>query len=373
MKKAVSLFFVIFLLFAPVSAFASDMKTSAFFYDVSKESVREGERVEITVSYDGSSREGVAAFITEVEYDGSMLEYIKTENEGAVRNGHNRTETTTGKISSVFTSKKPKQSDLISGDAFRYVFAVKPDKQEGTTEISVKTSQIAGGDGEIIENDYSETIPVLILPPKAEDSLLYKLSAGNYKLDPAFSSDIFAYNMIVPYEVESLVFDTECADNAICRVNRKNLGAGGSDVDFVFTVTAEDNKTISKYTVTVHREEKAQIVREETSSRKSAATPSSSKASTKASSKTASNKAKTSSSPQNRNSANTKDITETPEALPNSEEEVISPTVIFHQGDYPAFMSGALIAFIFIAAGVLIAFLFTKAFRRKKKDDDNKD
>lgn len=39
------------------------------------------------------------------------------------------------------------------------------------------------------------------------------------------------------------------------RVNRKNLGAGGSTVDFEFTVTPESGET-AVYTVAVTREKK---------------------------------------------------------------------------------------------------------------------
>ena len=53
-----------------------------------------------------------------------------------------------------------------------------------------------------------------------------------------------------------MTFDAEASEGAGYRVNRKNLGAGGSDTLFTITVTAEDGETKNIYQVTVHRGEK---------------------------------------------------------------------------------------------------------------------
>ncbi len=358
------------LMILPLTALAAENTPSVFYYDVSRESLRAGERLEITVSYDGKNGTGVAAFVVDIEYDSTALQYIRTNNEEAVKNGHNSTNATQGKVSSVFTSKEPKRSDLKTGKAFTYVFEALTEAAI-TSEVNIKTSQIVGGDGNVIEGDYSEAIKIVILPPKSEDSLLYSLSADEHELDPSFSPVIFSYNMIVPYEVESLVFDTECAENAVCRVNRKNLGTIGSDVDFVFTITAEDGKTVSKYTVTVHREEKPEKIEESSGSPNAAG---GTKVSKTPSSKATSGKAKTNSSPKTKAGTEAKrsGSSEVSEILTESAtEERISPTIIFHQGDYPAFMSGALIALIALTAGVGVAFLFLKAYRRKKGCDSD--
>ena len=54
-----------------------------------------------------------------------------------------------------------------------------------------------------------------------------------------------------------MTFTAEVPEGAAYRVNRKNLGAGGSDTVFEITVTAADGETRQVYTVTVHRSEKA--------------------------------------------------------------------------------------------------------------------
>ncbi len=92
--------------------------------------------------------------------------------------------------------------------------------------------------------------------PGSDDAALLMLSSDQGDLTPAFSSDVFQYRMTVPYEVKQVFFDTDAPQGAKVQVNRKNLGAGGSDTDFLITVTAEDGKTKQIYTVTVHRSEK---------------------------------------------------------------------------------------------------------------------
>ena len=80
-------------------------------------------------------------------------------------------------------------------------------------------------------------------------------ATGN--LTPAFDPEIYQYNLTVPFEVTTMTFTAEVPEGAAYRVNRKNLGAGGSDTVFEITVTAADGETRQVYTVTVHRSEKA--------------------------------------------------------------------------------------------------------------------
>ena len=74
-------------------------------------------------------------------------------------------------------------------------------------------------------------------------------------LSPGFDPERFQYSLSVPFSVTSLVFDAQPAEDCSVRVNRKNLGAGGSTADFEFTVTSESGET-AVYTVAVTRETK---------------------------------------------------------------------------------------------------------------------
>jgi len=93
--------------------------------------------------------------------------------------------------------------------------------------------------------------------PASADATLLSLEPDTGSLDQPFSPDELDYTMTVPFSVKSLTFQTEPAEGATCRVNRKNLGAGGSDTEFLFTVTAADKETKQTYRVMVHREEQA--------------------------------------------------------------------------------------------------------------------
>ena len=112
-------------------------------------------------------------------------------------------------------------------------------------------------------------------PGESPDSRLVSLPPPEGALSPAFDPDIFDYTLEVPHPCASLVFDAVPADGASVRVNRKNLGAPGSTVDFEFTVTAADGKTKSTYTVAATRlpAEETEAPAESTDSRLVSLTP----------------------------------------------------------------------------------------------------
>ena len=93
-------------------------------------------------------------------------------------------------------------------------------------------------------------------PTLSNDARLLSLVPQNGTLTPVFSPDVFEYSLTVPYEVTTMVFEGEPVEGATYRVNRKNLGSGGSDTLFKITVTAQDGETKAVYQVTVHRDEK---------------------------------------------------------------------------------------------------------------------
>ena len=97
-------------------------------------------------------------------------------------------------------------------------------------------------------------------------------------MTPVFSPEQLEYTMTVPYETTTVSFSAETAEGATYRVNRKNLGPGGSESNFEITVTAADGQTKQTYTVLVHREAKAAtpkpaLTPKPTATAKSTATP----------------------------------------------------------------------------------------------------
>lgn len=93
-------------------------------------------------------------------------------------------------------------------------------------------------------------------PELSQDTRLLSLLPETGELSPAFDPGILEYSLTVPYEVTAMTFSAQPAEGASCRVNRKNLGAGGSATLFLLTVTAEDGESKRVYQVTVHRQEK---------------------------------------------------------------------------------------------------------------------
>lgn len=93
-------------------------------------------------------------------------------------------------------------------------------------------------------------------PELSQDTRLLSLLPETGQLVPEFEPGILEYSLTVPYEVTAMTFSAQPAEGASCRVNRKNLGAGGSATLFLLTVTAEDGESKRVYQVTVHRQEK---------------------------------------------------------------------------------------------------------------------
>lgn len=93
-------------------------------------------------------------------------------------------------------------------------------------------------------------------PELSQDTRLLSLLPETGELVPEFEPGILEYSLTVPYEVTAMTFSAQPAEGASCRVNRKNLGAGGSATLFLLTVTAEDGESKRVYQVTVHRQEK---------------------------------------------------------------------------------------------------------------------
>ena len=93
-------------------------------------------------------------------------------------------------------------------------------------------------------------------PALSDDARLLSLTPASGTLTPAFDPDRLEYTLTVPFEITTMTFTAEAAEGATYRVNRKNLGAGGSDTVFKITVTAADGETKQVYEVTVHRSEK---------------------------------------------------------------------------------------------------------------------
>ena len=212
-----------------------------------------GDVVEISITYDGSLGE-VAAFRASVEYDPAVLEYLRPTYGESVREGTVTTVSALGKVESVFTADKG--AVLAAGEGITYRFRVAEGATPGKSSLFVSVFEISSPEPSPLGNDTDVSFDFLVPEPPSSDARLVYLAPDAGELEPGFSPGCLEYTMTVPYEVDAITFLAEPVAGAVCRVNRKNLGSGGSDTLFKITVTAEDGETKNVYQVTVHRQEK---------------------------------------------------------------------------------------------------------------------
>ena len=247
---------VIFLLAAPVFALFSISAlggNTGFSSRLSESEGRCGDTVELSIPYDGSAGE-VGAFAVQVEFPEDTFSYVRTVTDASIRDSYSLTKEEAGLIRSVYVARLSnflKQADKT----FTYRLQVREDAEPGDAVLSVSVYQILSPDSEPLPS-LEERLTFSVPPPLSSESYLVSLVPDNGTLEPDFSPDCFSYTVQVPFSVTSMTFFAEPAAGGVCKVNRKNLGAGGSDTLFVLTVTAEDGKTKSEYQITVHREEK---------------------------------------------------------------------------------------------------------------------
>ena len=228
-------------------------QAAGFSPSLSCEEGEPGGVVEVSVIYDGSLGE-VAAFRASVEYDPAVLEYLRPAYGESVREGTVTTVSAFGKVESVFTADQG--TVLAAGEGITYRFRVVEGATPGKSSLFVSVFEISGPEPSPLGNDTDVSFGFLVPEPPSSDARLVYLAPDVGELEPGFSPECLEYTMTVPYEVDAITFLAEPVAGAVCRVNRKNLGSGGSDTLFKITVTAQDGETKAVYQVTVHLDEK---------------------------------------------------------------------------------------------------------------------
>ena len=236
------------------SLWGAAAQAAGFAPALTVEEGRPGGVVEVAFPYDGSLGE-VAAFRAQVEYDPTVLEYLRPTYGESVQAGTVTTQNTPGKVASVYTAPAGGPY-LAAEDAIIYRFRILESAVPGLVTVFASAFELSTPEPAAIPEDVDVSLSFQVLEPPSSDARLLSLAPDHGQLQPAFDPDVFAYTMTVPYEVEAVTFTAEPVPGAACRVNRKNLGAGGSDTLFRITVTAEDGETKKEYHVTVHRQEK---------------------------------------------------------------------------------------------------------------------
>ena len=251
-------FGVVLFLFGGFSA-----QGAGFSVEVTETEVGQGDTLEVDFTYDGTLGP-VAAFRTEVQFDPTVLEYIRPQLGDQVAAGTTTTRVTDSAVQSVYTAHDGVTFLENAETALSYQFRVR-EEASGPISLYARLFEAVDPQPSPLPCDVEREWSIALLPPPSGDARLLSLIPENGVLSPAFSPEQLEYTMSVPYEVTSLTFTAEAAEGASFWVNRKNLGSGGETVEFRITVTAEDGKTKQVYTVLVYREEKEESQPEESS------------------------------------------------------------------------------------------------------------
>ena len=251
-------FGVVLFLFGGFSA-----QGAGFSVEVTETEVGQGDTLEVDFTYDGTLGP-VAAFRAEVQFDPTVLEYIRPQLGDQVAAGTTTTRVTDAAVQSVYTAHDGITFLENAETALSYQFRVR-EEASGPISLHARLFDAVDPQPSPLPSDVEREWSIALLPPPSEDARLLSLIPENGVLSPAFSPEQLEYTMSVPYEVTSLTFTAEAAEGASFWVNRKNLGSGGETVEFRITVTAEDEKTKQVYTVLVYRGEKEESQPEESS------------------------------------------------------------------------------------------------------------
>ena len=250
-RKWISIFAVLFCLLwcMPAADAAETAEDPLFSAVLSKAEVRPGEKFTVTLT---PNRGDISAFLLSAEYaEGVTLKKTELtgENDGDVFLSHSEI----GRLSLVYTAGYgvclPENAALVLH------FEAAAGASAGDIRIEIEEASDASA-APLLSTPEMITVGPVLLPPLSSNSTLLSLSLPEGTLSPAFDPAVYTYKTEVPFSCKTLDFEYVPAAGGTVRVNRRNLGAGGSTVDFKFTVTAEDGKTKSVYTVAVTRQEK---------------------------------------------------------------------------------------------------------------------
>ena len=238
---AVLLLFSVFSLH-PVAAAQAD---SVLRIVKQPENIRRGASFSLVLS---PAQRTLSAFVLFVDYDPADIVQARAAMAGA----HLYTSEQDGRLTVVCAAKQG--HSLSETGTLTLTFRTSEETLSETLPLRLTVADAASDQAQsLLDAPEIHAPEIPFLPDPAADSSLLSLTPPVGTLVPAFNPEIFHYTLEVPFSSASLVFDAVPADGATVRVNRKNLGSGGSTVDFSFTVTAEDGVTQSVYTVSVTR------------------------------------------------------------------------------------------------------------------------
>lgn len=239
---------LLFLFTPGVSATAEETEP-LFVFAAQAEEVRPGGSFAVTCT---PVRGDIGAFVLFADFDAEVIANAKAELPESVKSRHVYTSQQDGRFALVYTAK---DGGALT-EPFTLVFRTERGAEFDAVTVSFSVTDAANAVGQELIDTVQTTEKTFTYAKEPEISAaLLSLIPPTGTLSPSFDPEMFQYSLPVPFSVTSLVFDAQPAEGCAVRVNRKNLGAGGSTVDFEFTVTSESGET-AVYTVAVTREKK---------------------------------------------------------------------------------------------------------------------
>lgn len=273
-RKFFAVFLFCVLLFTMIPFTASAETMPYFTYGLDKASAEPDELVELEINAN-KTYDTAAGFRMIIDYDDSVLSFVRTENSSQIKSGTMMTNSKINPIYSVYVcDTDQKTAPVLSGNIISFVFKVKNDAEAGKTTIGAHIDEICNYQAQDLNLTYDEdlTLNVVSEETPSDEAYLAALEPLSGRLKPEFSPDVFEYSMNVGSDVKSVEFTASAGDDGTVKINRKTLGKAGSDTAIVATVTSADKKAKVQYVVTVHRAEAPAAVGSETDEKPSAAT-----------------------------------------------------------------------------------------------------
>lgn len=244
------------LLCRTLSVQAQTAGTGLFDAVLSADSTLRGSTFSVTLT---PKRSDIAAFVLLVEYGGAVMQ-ANASLSGGLQNAYTYTSGEDGKYTLVFAAENG--GAVSADDSITLTFRTDSETAQNSIPIHMEISDAADRNAApLLTHAEVHDLEMLFHEPTPSDCALLSLTPPTGTLSPAFDSNITEYTLSVPFTYTALEFEAVPSEGASVRVNRKNLGAGGSTVDFRFTVTAADGKSKVIYTVSVTRRKKDAAVK----------------------------------------------------------------------------------------------------------------
>lgn len=244
----------VFSLFLTLPASASETASPLFSAEITEAPSKQGDAFTVLIS---PTQDDIAAFVLTVEYDSATVTQVKAELTGA--NSRDYTTFLSGDGTASFAYTAADGALPTTGGVLLH-FRTDSDFFAEELALHFEITEAADSAAEnLLSSPESHTVNITFPPLPSSECTLISLTPPAGTLIPDFDPDILNYTLEVPFEYTTLNFEAVPVEGASVRVNRKNLGSGGSTVEFTFTVTAADNSTKAVYTVAVTRLEKETV------------------------------------------------------------------------------------------------------------------